>query len=63
MTAKEAIAIILQLLALFPTVAPAVVQAVKDFQKLFEDGHEPTQSDIDELMAKMEEQSKLIQNL
>lgn len=63
MTAAAAIQLVLQLLALFPTVAPAAIQAVKDFEALFANGAEPTQADIDALIDRVKTQSAQIQAL
>lgn len=63
MTAAAALQIVLQMLALAPTVAPAVVKAVEDFKAMFADGNEPTQADIDALLDRIKAQSAAIQNL
>lgn len=62
MTAEAIIALILQLMSLFPTVAPALVQAVKDVEMLFANGAQPTQEQIDELLSRVKAQSVTIQN-
>ena len=61
MTVAQAIAAILQLAALFPTLEPAFVQAVKDFEALFANGAQPTQAYIDALIARVQAQSAEIQ--
>lgn len=61
MTAAAAIQLALQIIALYPTVEPAVVQAIKDLKSLFEGGAQPTQADIDALIARVEAQSAQIQ--
>lgn len=61
MTASEAIAVVLQLATLFPTLEPAFVKAVQDFKAMFSSGAEPTQADIDALIQRIQEQSAQIQ--
>jgi len=64
MTATAALAIAIQIIGLFPTVEPAVIQAVKDFRNLFQGGgKEPTQAEIDALLDKIKAQSAEIQKL
>jgi hypothetical protein len=60
--AQDVLAVVLQLLALFPTVEPAIARAIADFQKLFADGNEPTQADIDALLDRVKAQSAVIQS-
>lgn len=62
MDAKTAIQLVLQLLALSVTLEPAIRRAVEDFQKMFEDGNEPTQADVDALLDRIKSQSAQIQN-
>ncbi len=61
MTPQVILQLVLQLIALFPTLEPAFVQAVKDFEALFANGGEPTQADIDALLARVQTQSATIQ--
>lgn len=61
MTAAQILQLVLQLVALFPTLEPAFVQAVKDFEALFANGSQPTQADVDALIARVKAQSDIIQ--
>lgn len=63
MTAAEAISMVLQILALFPTVEAAIVQAIKDFKALIDSGTEVSQADIDALVDRVKTQSAAIQAL
>lgn len=63
MTAEAAIALVLQLLALFPKVEPAIVQGIKDIKDLIAGGGTPTQADLDALFARAKAQSQQIQDL
>lgn len=63
MTAALALQIVMQLLALAPTVEPAVVQAIKDFKAMIDSGNTPTQADIDALIDRAKSQSAQIQAL
>lgn len=49
------------ILALYPTVEPAVVKAVQDFEALFANGATPTQAEIDVLIGTIKTQSASIQ--
>jgi len=62
LNAQQVLAIVLQVLALFPTLEPAIVRAIEDFKKLFENGGEPTQADIDALLDRVKLQSSIIQS-
>lgn len=61
MSVEAVLAIVMQFLALFPTVEPALVRAIEDFRKLFENGGQPTQADIDALLDRVKSQSAAIQ--
>lgn len=61
-TAVQAIGFFLQLVALFPTLEPAFVKAVKDFEALFNSGT-ATQEDLDNLIAQAQAQSAIIAKL
>lgn len=63
MKASEVLQLVLQIIAMFPALEPAFVRAVEDFKKLFDDGAEPTQADIDVMLARIKEQSATIQAL
>lgn len=63
MTAEAAIALVSQLIALFPAVEPAIVAAVNEFKALFAGGATPTQAQIDALFDKIRTQSAQIQAL
>lgn len=63
MTVEAALQIVMQLLALYPTVEPAVVKAIQDFQAMFAGGAQPTQADIDALIDRIKTQSAEIQAL
>lgn len=62
MTAEAVLSIVLQLLALFPSLEPAIIRAVEDFKKLFENGGQPSQADIDALLDRVKTQSATIQS-
>lgn len=61
MTAQAALQLVLQLIALFPTVEPALVQAIRDFEALFANGGTPSQADVDALLDRVRAQSAAIQ--
>lgn len=63
MTIETALQLLLQALALLPTVAPEVMRLVEDFQKLFKDGKVPTAAEIDALIERVKTQSATIQAL
>ena len=63
MTAQQAIQLVLQLLALFPSVEPSIVKAIQDFEALFASGAAPTQAQIDALIGQIKTQSAVIQSL
>lgn len=63
MPAAAAIQVVLQLLSIFPSVEPAVVNAVNDFKNLFDNGAQPTTADIDALIDRIKTQSAAIQAL
>lgn len=63
MSVEAALALVMQLLSLFPTIEPAVMQAITDFQNLFSNGAQPTQADIDALITRVTAQSQEIQSL
>lgn len=62
MTAQAALQLVLQLVALFPSLEPTFVQAVKDFEALFSGGATPSQTDIDALISRVQSQSATIQS-
>lgn len=57
------LSVVLQLLALFPSIEPAAVKAVEDFKAMLAGGATPTQADIDALISKAQAQSQTIQGL
>lgn len=57
------LSVVLQLLALFPSIEPAALKAVEDFKAMLEGGAVPTQADIDALVNRIQAQSKTIQAL
>lgn len=61
MTVAAALALIEQLMALYPTLEPAFVNGFKDLQGLFAGGNEPSQADIDALISRVQSQSAAIQ--
>lgn len=63
MTAIQVIQAVLQLAALFPSLAPAFIQIIRDFEAMFAEGNEPTQADIDALIDRVKSQSAAIQAL
>lgn len=63
MNAQQVIQVVLQLLALFPTVEPAIIRVIQDFEKLFANGATPTQAEIDALIDRVKTQSQEIQNI
>lgn len=63
MDATAILQIVQAILALYPTVEPAVVKAIEDFKALFADGAQPTQADIDALLDRIKSQSATIQSL
>lgn len=63
MNAQQVLQAVLQLLAIFPSVEPALVQAIRDFEALFQNGNEPTQEDIDALLDRLKSQSATIQSM
>jgi hypothetical protein len=62
MNAAAVLQLVLQLVALFPTLEPAFVQAVKDFEAMFASGNTPSQAEIDALLARVQTQSQIIQS-
>lgn len=62
MTVAEIIALIIQVIQAAQVLTPATLQAVADFEKLFE-GKEPTQSDFDALIFRLQSQSAEIQTI
>lgn len=63
MNSNQTLQLVLQLIALFPALEPAFVQAIRDFEALFAEGKEPTQADIDALLDRVKAQSAEIQKL
>ena len=60
MTPAEILAVVIQIMALFPTVEPALVQAIRDFESLVTTGT-ASQADIDALLDRVKSQSATIQ--
>lgn len=56
------LAAVIQIIALFPTLEPAFVQAIRDFQSLVNSGT-ATQADIDALLDRVKSQSATIQGM
>lgn len=63
MTPAQIISLAVQVIAAAQTLTPVALQAIEDFKKLFADGAEPTQADIDALISKINSQSETIQSL
>lgn len=63
MTAAQAIELVLQILALFPQIEAAAVQAITDLKALFDSGATVTQADIDAIINRIKAQSEEIQKL
>ena len=62
MTPTAIVALVMQILALAPTLVQAV-QAVEKLGELVKDGNTPTQADIDALLATLQTQSEQIQEI
>jgi hypothetical protein len=65
MTTASLLAFVLQLIALFPTLEPAFVQAVRDFNALFNSGNvtdEDAQKFLNDVIARIQSQSAMIQD-
>ena len=60
MSPAEILAVVIQIMALFPTVEPALVQAIRDFESLVSTGT-TSQADIDALLNRVKSQSAMIQ--
>lgn len=63
MTVTTALSVVMQILALYPTIAPGVTQAIADFRDMFAGGKQPTVADINILLDKIKAQSAAIQQL
>lgn len=63
MTAAEIITAVVTIIKAAQELAPAAEQAIEDFRKLFSDGNEPTQADIDALIDQINANSTKIQAL
>lgn len=63
MNPAQIVALVVQVISAAQTLTPVALQAIADFEKLFADGAEPTQADVDALIAKINSQSEAIQAL
>ena len=61
MTPAQIITALVQAIQIAQELTPLALKAIEDFKALFADGNEPTQADIDALIATINEQSAQIQ--